>query len=164
MALTEEEAIRRYKEGMKTLTDKYGPFRVPWLEHMEVSEPLRAFHIIMSNGGAVSSKLLSQYMVSPRVAEQALAEIGVDGVVIDMTHKPSRADQYKAFEQWASDHDSEQYTTDQLVEVSGFSYPTVLRFIDGNPHFHKVKKGLYECRNAKVRREQAIKAEKNTVG
>ena len=158
MALTEEEATRRYREGMMALTEKYGYFRIPWSERMEVTEPLRAFHIVQANGGVVSAKTLSQYMVSTRVAEQLMAEMGMEDASIDLAHKTNRAEQYKAFEKWASEHDSEQYTTDQLVEVSGFSYPTVLKFIDGNPHFHKVKKGLYECRNVKLRREQALNA------
>lgn len=160
MTLTEHEAIQRYREGMDTLTKKYGYFRIPWSERMEISEPLRAFHIIQAHGGQVSAKVLSQYMVSPRIAEAVLAEVGVDNAVVDISHKASRADLYKAFEKWASEHDSEQYTTDQLVEIAGFSYPTVLKFIDGNPHFHKVKKGLYECRNAKLRREQALRGDK----
>lgn len=159
MALTEQEANRRYVEGILALTEKYGSFRIPWAERMEVSEPLRAFHIVQANGGVVSAKLMSQYMVSTRVAEQLIVEMGMDDAIIDTSPKTSRADLYKSFERWASEHDSEQFTTDQLVEVAGFSYPTVLKFIDGNPHFHKIKKGLYECRDAKKRREQALKGD-----
>lgn len=153
--LTFDEAIARYKRGMSELANEYGHFRYPWTEYMETSERLRAFSIIQSQGGQVNPKVLSQYMVSPRIAQEVLAQMGITDTSIEITPKVSRADQYKAFEKWASDHDSEQYTTEQLVEVSGFSYPTVLRFIDGSPFFHKVKKGLYECRDEKMRREQA---------
>ena len=68
----------------------------------------------------------------------------------------SRKGKYRAFEQWAMAHDREQFTTEQLMEVSGFSRATVLKFIDANPIFLKLKRGLYECRDI----ETARKAEK----
>lgn len=155
--LTEEEAVRRYKEGVARLDEKYGSvFRAPSDEVRENSERLRAFHIIQKYGGAITRQTLSQYMVPPSIASEVLAEVGIDGVV-EMGKKVTRADQYKELEEWASEHDSEQFTTEQLVAQSGFSYQTTLRFIDGNPHFHKVKKGLYECRNATKRRAEARK-------
>ena len=91
------------------------------------------------------------------IAEEVLAEVGGDGV-IDDSKKLTRADQYKAFEQWAREHDREQFTTEQLVAESGFGYQTTLKFIDGNPFFHKIKKGLYECRDYTADREQAKKS------
>lgn len=155
MGLTEQEAERRYKEGVRALDEKYGSvFRAPSEEVRENSERLRAFYIIQKYGGSINRQVLSQYMIPPSIAEAVLAECGGDGVTT-VEPKVSRADQYKAFEQWASEHDSEQFTTEQLVEVSGFSYQTTLKFIDGSPFFRKVKKGLYECRNDRLRREQA---------
>jgi hypothetical protein len=155
MTLTKEEAERRYKEGIRALEDKYGSvFRAPSEEVRENSERIRAFYVIQKYGGSISRQVLSQYMIPPSIAEAVLAECGGDGVTT-VEPKVSRADQYKAFEQWASEHDSEQFTTEQLVEVSGFSYQTTLKFIDGSPFFRKVKKGLYECRNDRLRREQA---------
>lgn len=153
--LTEQEAIRRYQEGVARLEEKYGSvFRAPSEEVRENSERLRAFHIIQKYGGSITRQILSQYMIPPSIAESVLAEVGGSGVT-EVGRRVSRADQYKGFEQWASEHDSEQFTTEQLVEVSGFSYQTTLRFIDSNPHFRKVKKGLYECRNDRLRREQS---------
>lgn len=153
--LTEQEAVRRYKEGVERLEAKYGSvFRAPSEEVRDNSERMRAFYVIQKYGGSITRQVLSQYMIPPSIAEAVLAECGGDGVTT-VEPKVSRADQYKAFEQWASDHDSEQFTTDQLVEQSGFSYPTTLKFIDGSPYFRKVKKGLYECRNDRLRREQS---------
>lgn len=155
MTLTEEEAERRYKEGVRALEEKYGSvFRAPSEEVRENSERLRAFYVIQKYGGSINRQVLSQYMIPPSIAEAVLAECGGDGVTT-VEPKVSRADQYKAFEQWASEHDSEQFTTEQLVEVSGFSYQTTLKFIDSSPFFRRVKKGLYECRNDRLRREQA---------
>lgn len=59
-----------------------------------------------------------------------------------------RADKYDALLDWAKDHLFEQYTTEQLVEISGFSYPTTLKFLQDSPTFRKVKKGLWEIRDA----------------
>lgn len=68
-----------------------------------------------------------------------------------------RADKYDALLDWAKDHLFEQFTTDQLVEVSGFSYPTTLKFLQESPTFRKIKKGIWEIRDA----EADKKAEKN---
>ena len=153
-ALTAEEVERRYKEGIRTMEDKYGSyFRAPSEEVRENSERVRAFYVIKKYGGSINRQVLAQYMIPPSIAEAVLAECGGDGVT-SVEPKVSRSDQYKSFEQWAGEHDSEQFTTEQLVEVSGFSYQTTLKFIDGSPYFRRIKKGLYECRNERLRREQ----------
>jgi len=59
----------------------------------------------------------------------------------------SRAGKYAAFETWARSHDGEQFTTEQLVEVSGFSHQTTLKYLSDSLFFMKVKKGLWEVRN-----------------
>ena len=64
----------------------------------------------------------------------------------------SRKGKYRAFEQWAMAHDREQFTTEQLMEVSEFSRATVLKFVEGNPIFLKLKRGLYECRDIETTR------------
>lgn len=63
-----------------------------------------------------------------------------------------RADKYDALLEWAKDHLFEQFTTEQIVEVSGFSYPTTLKFLQESPTFRKVKKGLWEVRDAEADR------------
>jgi hypothetical protein len=39
------------------------------------------------------------------------------------------------------------------MEVSGFSRATVLKFVEGNPIFPKLKRGLYECRDIETARK-----------
>ena len=63
------------------------------------------------------------------------------------------ADKYDALLEWASDHLFEQFTTEQIVEISGFSYPTTLKFLQESPTFRKVKKGLWEVRDADADRK-----------
>ena len=64
-----------------------------------------------------------------------------------------RSDKYGALLAWASEHLFEQFTTEQIVEVSGFSYPTTLKFLQESPSFRKVKKGLWEVRDADADRK-----------
>lgn len=64
-----------------------------------------------------------------------------------------RADKYDSFIEWTKDKLFEQYTTEELVEVAGFSYPTVLKFLQDSPNFRKVKKGLWEVRDPKADRD-----------
>lgn len=160
--MTNDEAEHRYKQGIRELADKYGSYTaIPTSEWREVSEELRAFHIIQKYNGAVTRQILSQYMVSPSIIERVMSEVGINGEVATIAPKTSRADQYKAFTKWACEHDREQFTTDQLVEASGFSYPTTLKFIDSDPHFIRIKKGLYECRDYNASRSEAKKLEKS---
>jgi hypothetical protein len=74
-----------------------------------------------------------------------------------LSPRPRRADKYDALLTWSKEHLFEQFTTDQLVEQSGFSYPTTLKFLQESPTFRKLKKGLWEIRDADADRE----AEKN---
>lgn len=151
--MTPAEANTYYKTELRKLADKYGGFtHVPFDLVLEVSATVRAWEVIAKYGGEVNRELLSRYMIPLSIVAKIMPTVQFDD-----TRKVSRADQYKAFEQWASDHDSEQFTTDQLVEQSGFSYQTTLKFIDGNPYFHKIKRGLYECRNVAQRRAEADK-------
>ena len=148
--LTAQEAERRYKEGIRILEEKYGSvFRAPSEEVRENSERLRAFYIIQKYGGSITRQVLSQYMIPPTIAEAVLAECGGEGVTTVNPKGLTRNEQYKAFEQWACDHDSEQFTTDQLVAESGFSYQTTLNFVNETPEFIKVKRGLYRISIAK---------------
>jgi hypothetical protein len=160
--LTTDEAEERYKQGIRDLAEKWGGYSsIPHAEWREVSEELRAFHIIQKYNGTVTRQILSQYMVSPSIIERVMSSVGIDGEVADIAPKTSRADQYKAFTKWACEHDREQFTTEQLVEVSGFSYQTTLKFIDSDPHFIRIKKGLYECRDYNASRAEAKKLEKS---
>lgn len=154
--MTHEQAEQRYKQGLQDLADKYGGFSaIPHAEWREVSEELRAYHIIQKYNGAVTRQILSAYMVSPSIVERVMSSVGIDGEIGEIVPKTSRADQYKAFTKWACEHDREQFTTEQLVEASGFSYQTTLKFIDSDPHFIRIKKGLYECRDYRASRAEA---------
>lgn len=152
--MTPLEADHQYKETLRRLSDEYGGYsNIPTELWREASEVARAWAVVDKYEGQVNKELLSKYMVPLSIIARIMPTIQLDD-----TRKVNRADQYKAFEQWAREHDREQFTTDQLVEASGFGYQTTLKFIDGNPYFHKIKKGLYECRDYTADREQAKKS------
>jgi hypothetical protein len=76
--------------------------------------------------------------------------------VVDEVKTEKRADKWDAFLKWANQHHFEQFTTEQLQEQCGFSYPTTLKYVQDSPSFRKVKKGLWEVRDAKADRESGI--------
>jgi len=160
--MTQTEAENRYKQGVRDLAEKWGGHsNIPSAELRDISEELRAYYIVLKHEGAVTRQILSQYMVSPTIIERVMSSIGVDGEVGTITPRTSRSDQYKAFTKWACEHDREQFTTDQLVEASGFSYQTTLKFVDSDPNFIRIKKGLYECRDYNALRIESKKLEKS---
>jgi hypothetical protein len=67
-----------------------------------------------------------------------------------------RSNKYDAFISWTKDKIGEQHSTEALVEVAGFSYPTVLKFLTESTHFRKIKKGIWEIRDPKADREAEI--------
>lgn len=148
MTISYTEAQERFREEIQEILKTHKPFQFPSELYWAASNRLRAVAIAEANGGTLTRSLCSQYGIPPSLAD----EIGFAVSNDEPTEK--RANKYKSFEKWAGEHDSEQFTTAQLVEVAGFSYQTVLRFIDGSPYFHKVKNGLYECRDAVMRRKQ----------
>jgi hypothetical protein len=62
-------------------------------------------------------------------------------------HRTTRAGLYAAFEQWANEHEGEQFSTAQLAEQSGFSQATIRKYLKTSAHFTKVKSGWYEAGN-----------------
>jgi hypothetical protein len=135
-------------------------FKVPFEEIHKISTHTRALYALMGwNGSGNPARYLSTYSVPTEVIADVVAEY-CDEVVDPeelLTPRPRRADKYDALLTWSKDHLFEQFTTEQLVEVSGFSYPTTLKFLQESPTFRKVKKGLWEVRDA----EADKKAEKN---
>lgn len=67
-----------------------------------------------------------------------------------------RSDKYDALINWSKDHLFEQFTTEELVEQSGFSYQTTLKFLQESPTFRKIKKGLWEIRDAEADRKAGL--------
>ena len=138
-------------------------FKVPYDELSRINETVRGLYVLQrwQNDGASGNpaKFLSSYSVYHDILIDLVrnhCSMEIDSVT-DVAKTEKRADKYDAFLEWAQDHIFEQFTTEQLVEVAGFSYPTTLKFITESQTFRKVKKGLWEIRDEKADR----KAEKN---
>lgn len=65
----------------------------------------------------------------------------------EVARPEKRKEKYGAFDKWAKEHQGDQFTTDELVEISGFSYQTTLKYISESPLFIRVKKGLWQVSN-----------------
>ena len=73
--------------------------------------------------------------------------------ILEETKTEKRADKWDAFLRWSKGHLFEQFTTEQLAEECGFSYPTTLKYLQESPVFRKIKKGLWEVRDPKSDKE-----------
>jgi hypothetical protein len=65
----------------------------------------------------------------------------------EVAEKSSRAARYSAFEMWAGAHQNEVFTTSQLTDISGFSTPTLLKYLESSLIFEKVKRGTWRVRD-----------------
>lgn len=66
---------------------------------------------------------------------------------LDPEEHVSRSGRYGAFEAWASQHQNETFTTAELVEVSGFSSATMLKYLKTSLLFEPQKKGTWRVQD-----------------
>lgn len=140
------------------LENEFGSsFTIPIDDRNIASEKLRALNVLQlwqREGGTSSLRsFLSSYSVSDAAATW-LIENHAKGAVPKSdesrgTSRPvKRKDKWSAFIKWAKDNAGKEFTTEQLVEQSGFSYPATLTFVKNEPLFVKVKKGLWKVSTA----------------
>ena len=150
--ITIEQINAVHKSMWEDAIERHGDkFKVPSDEVNRISQQTRALYVLMGwNGTGSPARLLSSYSIPTDIITDLVAEYYDETVAVEelTTPRPKRADKYDAMLDWAKGHLFEQYTTEQLVEISGFSYPTTLKFLQDSPTFRKVKKGLWEVRDA----------------
>ena len=163
MNITDEAVNALHESLWAQAIEKYGDeFAVPSAEVQEISNRTRALYVLQTwAGGGSPARYLSSYSIPNDVITEVLAKYYKENISEDeiLAPRPRRADKYAEFVEWAEDHFYEQFTTEQLVEKSGFSYPTTLKFIQECPTFRKIKKGLWEIRDAEADRV----ADKNLI-
>jgi hypothetical protein len=151
------EMQNRWGTHAKTHGDKWS---IPKEDRFALGEYERAMHVLLTwkNEGEKGNPIrtLRSYGVMEAIIVEIVSDwcdmtISTDDLAEVKVEK--RADKYDTFIDWTKDKVFEQYTTDALVEQAGFSYPTVLKFLQESPHFRKVKKGLWEIRDPKADRE-----------
>ena len=150
--ITIEHINAVHKSMWEDAIERHGDkFKVPSDEVNRISQQTLAHYVLMGwNGTGSPARLLSSYSIPTDIITDLVAEYYDETVAVEelTTPRPKRADKYDAMLDWARGHLFEQYTTEQLVEISGFSYPTTLKFLQDSPTFRKVKKGLWEVRDA----------------
>lgn len=157
-ALTEEMIEREHARLWSELETKYGSaFSVPSDEMAKVSEILRGMYVIQlwqreATAGRSPRGFLSTYSISEETTKYLIAKLGFhdsEPKKQEIAAKPeTRKSKWGVFEKWAREHRGEQFTTEQLVEQSGFSYQTTLKHVSESPIFTKVKKGLWNVASA----------------
>ena len=131
--------------------------RVPQEEVAAIGETIRGLHVLrvwQSRGGSAGNpvKFMREYSVNENVIKELVAQYAGNEQLLaaERTLKaPKRSEKWRALEDWAKQHFLEEVTTEQMVEVAGFSYPTVLNYLKTSPYFRKIKKGVWEVRDPK---------------
>ena len=145
--------------------NKYGDmFAIPNDRKFAIAEYERALHVLTvwkrEGEKGNPARTLAAYGVNESLILEIVAQWCdmriTEEDVTDSMKKEKRSDKYDAFIDWSKDKVGEQYTTETLVEVAGFSYITVLKFLGESPHFRKIKKGIWEIRDPKADREAGI--------
>ncbi len=150
-----------HKNMWQSAIEEWGEFsKVPQSVATTISETTRALHVlqIWQRDGASGNpaKFLNTYSIYTDVLIEVVRDycsLDIDSMESVVPKMEKRSDKYDAFLDWAKAHVIEQYTTEQLVVISGFSYPTTLKFVQDSPAFRKIKKGLWEVRDPKADRE-----------
>jgi len=163
---TDAENQRIWSEAKKqhSLKQDQSGWLLPIDVRQHLAEIMRALYVLekWQNEGRSGNPL--KYLRSYSISEGTIAEVA--RMYLDMDIEPEdiyehvktekRSDKYDSFTDWTKDKLFEQFTTEQLVEVSGFSYQTTLKFISESPHFRKIKKGLWEIRDPKADKEAGL--------
>jgi len=161
ISIKEADVDKKHHELWTDLEQEFGSkYRVPSEKQFEMSAYTRGMYCLMSwDGKGSPARYLASYSIDEKtiiklVADFCGEEISEDDLSVT---KEKRADKYDALVSYAKENIFRQCTTEELVEVGGFSYQTTLKYLQESPWYKKVKKGLWECRDAKADRE----AEKN---
>lgn len=157
--ITDELIQQTHDEQWAEFVDKYeSKFRVPKDEYSYQSEYIRAMHVLQvwQKEGQSRNPLsfLGSYSVNPAIASEVVLRFLGKTVAQQATTQKAqksetRKDKWGSFMEWAKSKDGKEFTTEQLVKQSGFSYQTTLNFVNENPEFIKVKRGLYRISIAK---------------
>lgn len=162
MKITDEVIDNKNAELWTAAADKYGTkFRVPRDEQSRMGELIRGLYVMQvwqqtpSAGNVV--RFMRDYSISNQVIEYLVTEyLGKERLKEAVQEKKpeKRADKWKALEEWCKNNTYKEVTTEEIVSLSGFSYPTVLNYLKTSPYFRKIQRGSWEVRDPKADRER----------
>ena len=148
MGITLEMIEEIWKQDWDAAKAEFGDaFKVPSEVSAKISEKHRALHVILSHGGESPVSAMRHFQVSADTIEWVANEVlGVEvDVEAPVAPKPKLADKYDALDEWAKTHPGEQVAPDGLVDLSGLSYASVMKYLKDTPRYKKVKNGVYEA-------------------
>lgn len=159
--LTDEVIENYFVKLSRGLVSQYGSHSlVPAGEIGKVGEMVRGLYVLQlwqsrgQQGSAI--RFLTDYSVSKEAAEVIVPEFIDKKLLAEITSDPKpirRVDKWKTLEDWAKNNTYSEVSTEQLVEISGFSYQTVLNYAKTSPYFRKIQRGQWEVRDPKQDRE-----------
>jgi len=158
-----DEVVHGYQADLwRSAVERHGTkFRVPEEEQQRLGELIRGLYVLQtwqvhgSQGNPV--RFMNEYSISRPVIETLIpAFIGKQKLLEAAVEvKPvKRADKWKALEEWAKKNTYQEVSTEQLVQIAGFSYQTVLNYVKSSPYFRKIQRGQWEVRDPKEDRER----------
>jgi len=154
--MVDEVHSKLWAEAIDTHGDKY---KVPGDIAQNISNITRGMYVLQSWDGRGSAiTRLNGYSVDEAIMIHLINTYCDDDIVEDeplvVTYE-SREKKYEKMALYAHANVFEQFTTEHLVEVGGFSYQTTLKYLQESLDYRKVKKGLWECRDDKAERDAA---------
>ena len=135
--------------------------RVSREDSAQIGDMIRGLYVLQmwqKRGGQAGNpvRFLQEYSIGESTINELIATYLGDDYLAEAVEKAKperRADKWKALEEWAKQNFLKEVTTEELVRLSGFSYPTVLNYVKTSPYFRKVKRGSWEVRDPKADRE-----------
>lgn len=162
MKITDEAIEQKNAELWRDAAAKHGTaFRVPRDEQARMGELIRGLYVMQvwqrtpSAGNVV--RFMRDYSISNQVIEYLVTEyLGKEQLKEAVREKKpeKRADKWKALEEWCKNNLYKEVATEEIVNLSGFSYPTVLNYLKTSPYFRKIQRGSWEVRDPKADRER----------
>jgi hypothetical protein len=146
------EANLQYKEAVKALIEEYGDAsHIPKELLFLIGEEARFHYCVDTQSTWTLTEVVRHYSIDKRVA--ALF-IGEDKATSAPERKQKRSDKYSAIFNYVDEHVFEQVTPAQIAEIGSVSHSTALKVIESRPDiFRKIKRGLYELRDAQADRK-----------
>jgi kynurenine formamidase len=150
--ITDEYIAREWNAMCDALEEQHGsPFSVPTDERNIASERLRALHVLQEwqreNQSANLVSFMNSYSITGDAQEWIIENharaVAIDKEKVASVGKTSRKKKWATFTKAVREQRGKEFTTDELVTLSGFSYPATLAFIKKEPLFISVKKGLW---------------------
>jgi hypothetical protein len=150
--ITNEIIQTENRDRWMELEQKWGSINfggpMPHEERNRVDKIMHALYVLEKwEGNGSADRILTEYGIPTEVREYVINKYcdGTEDVGAPALPKTKIADRYKELDQWAYDHPLEQVTPDGLVEVSGLSYASVMKYLKTAVRYKKVKNGLYEA-------------------